>query len=72
MSVAVPVPPQETTHDRDYAAVVEFGLLGLRAEFQRAQAAVRTGDEAELGAAQAQARRLFTMLGLLPEHGPAT
>lgn len=66
MPVAAPVPPVETPTDVDYRAVVEFGLLGLRAEVERAREAALAGDDVELAAARARARQLVTMLGLLP------
>ncbi|MBW3657539.1 MAG: hypothetical protein KY457_02800 [Actinobacteria bacterium] len=56
--------PQEAVPGACAAAVVEFCLLGLRAEFQRAREAVAAGDEAEHAAAQAQIRSLLSRLGV--------
>lgn len=54
----------EATDGACAAAVVEFCLLGLRAEFRRAREAVAAGDEEEHAAARAQIRWLLSRLGV--------
>lgn len=67
MSIATAPPgarSNDTTTDGCAAAVVEFCLLGLRAEFQRAREAIAAGDEEEYAAARAQIRSLLSRLGV--------